>query len=43
MPLLLGNSEKAKKLLKWEPKVKFKDLAKLMYDEDLKYVKSIVK
>jgi len=43
VPLLLGNSEKAKKLLKWEPKVKFKDLAKLMYDEDLKYVKSIVK
>ena len=39
VPLLLGDASKAKKALNWEPKVKFKDLAKLMYDEDLKKLK----
>lgn len=34
VPLLLGNSEKARKTLNWEPKVKFKELVKRMYDSD---------
>jgi GDPmannose 4,6-dehydratase len=36
VPLLLGDATKAKKKLKWEPKVKFKELARMMYDEDLR-------
>jgi len=36
VPLLLGDSTKAKKKLQWEPKVKFKELARMMYDGDLK-------
>ena len=36
VPLLLGNATKAKEKLGWEPKVGFEDLAKMMYDEDLK-------
>jgi GDPmannose 4,6-dehydratase len=36
VPLLLGDADKAKRLLDWEPKVKFKQLAQMMYDEDLK-------
>jgi len=36
VPLLLGDSTKAKERLGWEPKVKFKELARMMYDEDLK-------
>ena len=35
VPLLLGDASKAKRELNWEPKVKFKDLAKMMYDADL--------
>ena len=34
---LLGNSEKAKQILGWEAKTKFKDLVKLMMQYDLKY------
>lgn len=37
--LLLGNSEKAKKELGWEPKVKFEDLVKIMIEEELKNIK----
>ena len=33
---LLGNSSKAKRLLKWKPKVSIKQLAKEMVEEDLK-------
>ena len=33
--LLLGDPSKAKRLLQWEPKVKFKDLAKMMIQTDL--------
>lgn len=33
---LLGDPRKAKKKLGWKPKVKFKDLAKIMMDADLK-------
>ncbi len=36
VPLLLGDASKAKKQLGWEPEVKFKQLAKIMYDEDLR-------
>ena len=36
VPLLLGDPSKAKKKLGWEPKVKFKELAKMMFDADLK-------
>ncbi len=36
VPLLLGDAAKAKKKLKWEPTVKFKELAQMMYDEDLR-------
>ena len=32
---LLGDSSKAKRLLGWEPKVKFKDLVRLMVEHDL--------
>jgi len=34
--LLLGDASKAKRVLKWEPKVKFKQLAKMMVEHDLK-------
>ncbi|MBN1796595.1 MAG: GDP-mannose 4,6-dehydratase [Sedimentisphaerales bacterium] len=34
--LLNGDPSKAKKVLGWEPKVKFKDLAKMMTDADMK-------
>jgi GDPmannose 4,6-dehydratase len=34
---LIGDAGKAKKELGWEPKVKFKDLVKIMVDADLKY------
>lgn len=33
---LLGNPAKAKKVLGWKPKVKFKDLVKIMLETDLK-------
>lgn len=33
--LLLGDASKAKRVLGWEPKVKFKDLVKIMVDADL--------
>ena len=38
VPLLLGDATKAKSKLNWEPKVKFNDLAKMMYDQDLKAI-----
>jgi len=34
--LLIGDASKAKKVLGWEPKTKFKDLVKLMVDADIK-------
>ena len=36
VPLLLGDYSKAKRDLGWEPQIKFKQLARLMYEEDLK-------
>ena len=38
--LLVGDASKAKKLLKWEPKIRFKELIELMVDEDMKALKS---
>ena len=38
VPLLLGDPTKAKEKLDWEPKVKFRELARMMYDEDLKSI-----
>jgi GDPmannose 4,6-dehydratase len=37
--LLIGNPEKARKQLGWEPKVRFKDLVKIMIDSDLALAK----
>jgi len=37
--LLIGDSKKAKKSLKWYPKVKFKELIKIMMQEELKFYK----
>ncbi len=34
--LLLGDASKAKKKLKWEPKIKFRDLIKIMLNSDFK-------
>ena len=36
VPALLGDASKAKRLLGWEPKTKFKELAKMMLAADLK-------
>jgi GDPmannose 4,6-dehydratase len=36
----MGDFSKAKKKLGWEPKTSFKELAKLMYESDLEYVKN---
>ena len=38
--LLIGDPSKAKKILGWEPKVKFKDLVKMMVEADIKNLKS---
>lgn len=35
VPFLLGDASKARKNLGWEPKVKFEDLVKMMYESDL--------
>ena len=37
--LLIGNPEKAKKLLGWEPTVRFPDLVRIMVDADLEMAK----
>jgi GDPmannose 4,6-dehydratase len=39
VPYLLGDPTKAKKKLNWEPKVNFEELAKMMYDADLKDIR----
>jgi GDPmannose 4,6-dehydratase len=38
---LCGNASKAKHDLNWEPKVKFKQLVRIMVDEDLKNLKEV--
>jgi GDPmannose 4,6-dehydratase len=35
-PMLIGNPQKARQQLNWQPKVKFKELVKIMLDYDLK-------
>lgn len=35
---LVANPEKARRLLKWEPRVKFEDLVRMMVSSDLEYV-----
>lgn len=40
--LLIGDASKAKKILNWEPKVKFKELVKMMVDSDMEIVKKLV-
>jgi len=37
--LLIGDSSKAKKVLNWEPKVKFDELVRIMVEEDLRLAK----
>jgi len=37
--ILLGDSSKARKKLKWEPKVSFNQLVEMMVDYDIKYLK----
>ena len=39
VPYLLGDSSKAKKVLNSEPKVKFDELCKIMYEADLELIK----
>ena len=40
VPYLLGDCTKAKEKLCWTPNIIFKDLAKLMYEEDLQFIRS---
>ena len=40
VPYLIGDCSKAKKQLGWTPKITFKKLAKLMYEEDLQFIRS---
>ncbi|MDH4127185.1 MAG: GDP-mannose 4,6-dehydratase [Spirochaetota bacterium] len=40
--LLVGNAQKAKNILKWEPTVKFDQLIKIMVENDLNIVKELV-
>ena len=40
VPVLLGDSSKAEKNLGWKPKTSFKELVKLMYEEDLQALKT---
>ncbi len=37
--LLIGDPSKAKRMLKWEPKTKFKDLVRVMVDADMELAK----
>lgn len=40
--MLLGDASKAKKVLGWEPRVKFKELVRIMVDADIKAVNDCV-
>lgn len=42
VPLLLGDPKKAEKKLSWKPKIKFEELAKMMFEEDLKSLKTSI-
>lgn len=41
VPWLEGDMSKARRVLGWEPKTKFKELAKLMYEADLEMAKKL--
>ena len=43
VPCLLGDPTKAKQILGWKPKIKFKDLCKLMLEEDIRYFSTKVR
>jgi GDPmannose 4,6-dehydratase len=43
VPLLLGDATKSEKKLGWKPKVRFNELAIMMYEEDLKKLKGELK
>ena len=43
VPCLVGDSTKARQILGWKPKVKFKNLCKLMLEEDLDYFSTKVR
>jgi GDPmannose 4,6-dehydratase len=36
--LLLGDASKAKKILQWEPKVRFEELVRIMVDADIDFL-----
>ena len=38
VPILKGDSSKAKEKLEWEPEISFDNLARMMYDEDYKLI-----
>lgn len=40
--ILIGDSSKAKKKLKWKPKVNFKQLVKMMVDADMQVIKNML-
>ncbi|MEZ7892954.1 MAG: GDP-mannose 4,6-dehydratase [Candidatus Wallbacteria bacterium] len=40
--LLIGDPSKAKKILKWQPKVSFKELVKMMVDSDMEATRKMV-
>lgn len=40
--VLIGDSSKARKILKWKPKVNFKQLVKMMVDADMKAVEQML-
>ena len=43
MDLLLGDSTKARKVLKWKPEFSFKELVKVMVESDFEKVESGIK
>jgi GDPmannose 4,6-dehydratase len=43
VPFLLGDSTKAQTVLNWQPKVKFDNLCKMMYQADLELIKKEIK
>lgn len=43
VPILLGDAAKANECLGWQPKITFKDLAKMMYDSDLNKLKGEIR
>ena len=43
VPFLLGNAEKSKNILNWQPKITLQELAKEMYESDLEMIKRSLK